>query len=439
MTTFWILAAGLIGLALLFVIPPLLARRAPTTGPAQDELNLAIFRTQLDELDADLADGKLDRTQYNAARRDLERELLHDVSGEAGGAGASHGGGRWAALFLAIAVPASAIGLYLHIGHSEIIPRLQVAGVQPGGLPPGHPASNESPSLDVLVARLAERMEQDPDNVEGWIMLGRSYLAVGRPDQAATALERAYRLAPNQPDVLVSFAQAVAANQGGNLQGRPEELIRAALAADPNNINARFLEGLIAYQADRFSEAATRWQALLALVDPQSEDATELREAVAEARTRAGVGEAAAAASDQAGAAAAAPAAAAVEEASTAPAAEVATSAVTVEVSLAEPLWPKANVNDTVFVYAKAAAGPPMPLAVKQAKVGDLPIRVTLDDSMAMMPAMRLSAFPEVIVGARISRTGLATPQSGDLEGEVGPVTPGQPSPVAVLIDHTRP
>lgn len=435
MTTFWILAAGLIGLALLFVIPPLLARHAPATGPDQDELNLAIFRTQLAELEADLADGKLDRTQYNAARRDLERELLHDVSGAAGDT-ATTGGGRWAALFLAIAVPASAIGLYLHIGHSELIPRLQLAAGQTADLPPGHPAGEERPALDELVARLAQRMEQDPDNVDGWVMLGRSYLAVGRPDEAATALERAYRLAPNQPEVLLSYAQAVAAAQDGVLAGHPEELVRAALAADPNNINARFLEGLVAYQGARFTEAAARWEAVLALVDPQGEDAAELREAIAEARAQAGGGQDDAPSTpESASQAKAGPAATATQPT----AGQAAASMVTVEVSLAEPLWSKANVNDTVFVYAKAAAGPPMPLAVKQAKVGDLPIRVTLDDSMAMMPAMRLSAFPEVIVGARISRSGLATPQSGDFEGEVGPVTPGQPSPVAVLIAHTRP
>jgi len=440
MTTFWILAAGLIGLALLFVIPPLLARRAPSSGPVQDELNLAIFRTQLIELDSDLADGRLDRTQYNAARRDLERELLYDVSGEEASVAASRSGGRWAALFLAIAVPASAIGLYMHLGNSAIIPRLQaIASGETEGLPPGHPATGELPSLDVLVARLAERMAQDPENIEGWMILGRTYLAVGRADQAATALERAYRLAPEQPDVLVAYAQALAAANDGDLRGQPQELIRSALVADPNNVSARFLEGLIAYQAERFSEAAARWQALLTLVDPQSEDAAELREAIAEARAQAGgTGEAPPPAdAEQTGQTAPARSADVPPAAGAAPAAPA--SAVTVEVSLAEPLWPKANINDTVFVYAKAAAGPPMPLAVKQARVADLPIRVTLDDSMAMMPAMRLSAFPEIIVGARISRSGLATPQSGDLEGEVGPVTPGQTSPVAVLINQTRP
>jgi cytochrome c-type biogenesis protein CcmH len=113
---------------------------------------------------------------------------------------------------------------------------------------------------------------------------------------------------------------------------------------------------------------------------------------------------------------------------------------VAVEVALAEPLWTQASVNDTVFVYAKASAGPPMPLAVKQLRVAELPTTVTLDDSMAMMPAMRLSAFPDVIVGARISKTGQATPQSGDLEGEVGPINPtGQTGPVAVVIDQVRP
>jgi cytochrome c-type biogenesis protein CcmH len=130
---------------------------------------------------------------------------------------------------------------------------------------------------------------------------------------------------------------------------------------------------------------------------------------------------------------------AATAEPAAAPTGEAAASTVTVEVSLAEPLWPKANVNDTVFVYAKAASGPPMPLAVKRAKVGDLPIRVTLDDSMAMTPAMRLSSFPQVIVGARISKSGQATPQTGDLEGQSSPLAVADTPQVSVTIDRVRP
>ena len=113
--------------------------------------------------------------------------------------------------------------------------------------------------------------------------------------------------------------------------------------------------------------------------------------------------------------------------------------ALQVEVSLAEPLWREADVNHSLFIYAKAASGPPMPLAVKRLKVADLPVTVTLDDSLAMTPEMRLSNFPQVIVGARISASGQASPQRGDLEGETGPLAPADQPAVKVLIDRARP
>lgn len=109
------------------------------------------------------------------------------------------------------------------------------------------------------------------------------------------------------------------------------------------------------------------------------------------------------------------------------------------EVSLAEPLWPNADVNDSIFIYAKAISGPPMPLAAHRARARDLPLTITLDDSMAMVPAMKLSGFPEVTVGARLSKSGQAMPQRGDLEGEVTPVQPGQADIVKIVIDRVRP
>ncbi len=438
MIIFWILAAGLMGLALLFVVTPLLSGRAPEPAIDQDQLNLAVFRQQLQELEADLAAGNLDQTQYKAARRDLERELLYDVDGKGASSppATTDRGGRVTALVLAVAVPASAIGLYLYIGDNSIIPRLEAAAAGQPTAPAGHPSTpgGEVPPLDVLVQRLAEKMEQNPENLEGWLMLGRTYFAVNEPGKALAALEKAYGLAPQNPEVISSYAQAVASNAGGKLAGRPAELIRAALEIDPDNATARWLDGLVSYQEGEFDAAITRWESILAGLDPEGKDAAELREFIAEARQRGGSAESAP------------PAQAAAEgtpESTTAqetPADPAQTAAgVVVQVALAEPLWPKADQNATLFVYAKAVTGPPMPLAVKRMKVADLPATVTLDDSMAMMPAMRLSNFPEVTVGARISASGQATPQSGDLEGEVSPVKAGRSEPVEVLIDRVRP
>jgi len=425
MINLWIIATGLIGLALLFALPPLLSKRERVEDVDQDELNLAVFRQQIQELDSDLSSGKLDRQQYNAARRDLERELLYDVTGK--DTNVDSGGGRWAAVLIGIAVPTAAISLYLHLGNPTVITRLEAAANGPAS--PTHPGApgGDAPPLEVMVQRLAEKMKQNPENLGGWMMLGRTYFAIGQPKRALNALEKAYDLAPENPDVMVAYAEAIAASNDSKLVGRPAQLIQAALKIDPGHSSARWLAGLVSFQSAEFAQAAEQWDALVAALDPQGEEAAELRRYISEARAKAGQKRAAAVQE------------APIDEDRAAPERTVASASVTVEVSLAEPLWPEANMNDSVFVYAKAVSGPPMPLAAHRARVKDLPLTVTLNDSMAMVSAMKLSGFPEVTVGARISKSGQALPQSGDLEGEMGPVQPGQTETVTVVIDRVRP
>ncbi len=435
MTIFWILVAGLAALALLFVVPPLLTRHEVERAPDQDQLNLALFRQQLQELDADLEAGNLDRGQYQAARRDLERELLHDVAGQ--GAGPAGPGQRapLTALFLALALPAFATWLYVAIGDSAIIPRLELAATNranPAAAGHGAAGGADAASLEVLVERLAAKMEQNPDQLEGWLMLGRTYVALEQPAKGAAALQRALALAPQDPEIMVSLAQALAAAAGGQLAGRPVELITSALAVAPDHATGLWLQGLAAYQAKEFPQAVEHWERLAQGLDPNGEDAAQLRQFIADAREEGGLppGDAptAAPASPMTG-----------QTAATGQDTLAAGPSLQVEVSLAEPLWREADVNQSLFVYAKAASGPPMPLAVKRLKVADLPLTVTLDDSLAMTPEMKLSNFPQVIVGARISPSGQASPQSGDLEGETGPLAPAGQANVKVLIERVRP
>ena len=474
MTIFWTLAAGLAALALLFLVPPLLRTNAVAAeqAPDQDSLNLEVFRQRLAELDGDLAAGNLDQTQYDAAKSDLERELLYDLDRDGGGATVAPQAAPVAtaarapllALALAVLVPATAVLAYLQIGEQEIIPRIEMVaqGGDPSGLPAGHGGNAETPSLDQLTARLAEKLEQNPDNLEGWVMLARTYFATNQPTKALGAMERAYELAPREANVVIGYAEAIAANQDNQLAGRPAELIRTALELEPTNPSARWLDGMLAYQQERFDEAASTWESILGEMDPAGEEAAQMRQMVAEARERAGD----ATMADQPGAASGPPAStpqpATAEEpaspavtqapapskaAAPAPApappvpAAPATQGASIQVSadLAPGLADRVAPGDTVFVFARAAAGPPMPLAVQRFRVADLPVSVTLDDSMAMMPAMRLSAFPEVIVGARVSRAGQAMPQPGDLEGQVGPVAVGAAGAVSVTIDRVRP
>ena len=437
MTIFWILVAGLAGLALLFVIPPLLSRREATTETNQDQLNLDVFRQQLIELDADMAAGKLEKGQYQDARQDLERELLHDVHGQgAPAAPAAPGTAPITALILALVLPAFAVGLYMAIGDSAIIPRLErVAGETAQATGQGHGAADaqQAASLEVMVERLAAKMEENPNQLEGWLMLGRTYVALNQPDKGAAALARALSLAPQNPEVMINLAQALATAANGQLAGRPAELIAAALVIEPKHATGRWLNGLVAYQAGEFPLAVKRWEALALDLDAAGEDASELRQFIADAREQGGLPPANTPTSPSVTPVAAAAAASPAASSQPAPA------AIQVAVSLAEPLKSRANANQSLFIYAKAASGPPMPLAVKRLRVADLPITVTLDDSLAMTPEMRLSNFPRVMVGARISASGQAVPQSGDLEGEIGPVATAENFSLKVVIDHVRP
>lgn len=426
MIIFWVLAAGLTGLALLFIVPPLLRRNTDGEPNAadtidEDQVNLAVFRQQLEELDTDLAAGNLEQAQYDSARHDLEKELLLDIDASPLLPRARKSG-RWAVLALAPAVPLLAVALYFTVGDPGAIAKLDAL---PGTRVPA--VAKELPSMDVLVAKLAERMENDPDNLAGWIMLGRSYMALGRVEDALETYERARRLAPDEPDVLLGYAEVLAKSEGG-LQGRAAELIGAAMELDPSNPNALWMMGLVEFQSGNTARAIELWTKLETLLEPGGEEAAALRGYIAEARQQGDLP--------------------AVEPTAAAPAAEsvaagqaVATTgkSIRVEVSLAAELQAQPAPEDTLFIFARALSGPPMPLAATRLQSRDLPASITLDDGMAMMPQLRLSDFDQVVVGARISRSGNATPQSGDLEGEVRPVTPGQTESVVVVIDRVRP
>ncbi|MBK5939903.1 c-type cytochrome biogenesis protein CcmI [Halochromatium roseum] len=521
MIIFWILAAGLAGLAVLFAVAPLLTP-APTAQDAPDSddteadqalLNLELFKQQLTELDADLSSGKLDQTVYEAARRDLERELLHDL-GDRDPLTAARSidakqrryrlpGPRPTALALLLVVPLAAWVLYGLIGSQALIPQLeQLAASGGAGSSGGHGGGQaELPPLEELVARLEQRLEQEPGNAEGWMMLGRTYFATGDRKRAQAALAQAYKLLPTDPLIVLAYAESIATNNDNQLEGRPAELISEALALEPNNATARWLAAMVAFQRGQFQSAATTWRNLLEQLDPESEDAAELRNLISEAEQRAGLPDAAqqiaqaggvsvpvTAAAEAAGDNASDDAsqgsprqASSGDEVSQGSAAQVhndpgnepgndpgpsngpATSSqpsarasagadaqdrpsdtppeaiqpgVQVSVALATELSGRLPPNTPVFIYAKAAAGPPMPLAVQRATLGDLPVQVRLDDSMAMMPAMQLSNFPQIIVGARVSPSGQAMPRPGDLQGETGPVESTATEPVQVRINQ---
>jgi cytochrome c-type biogenesis protein CcmH len=285
------------------------------------------------------------------------------------------------------------------------VPQAAGAG-QPG-------QGDQMEQIAAMLGKLEDRLKEQPDDAEGWSMLGRSYSVLGRYPEAVQAFKRVVALRANDAPVLAQAladqADATAMAAGRRLAGEPEQLIERALQADPKNLKALALAGTIAFDKQDFARAARLWQDAVAAAEPGSELARNLEGGIAEAQARAG----------QPAASASAPIASA----------GAATSAsVSGRVTLAAALQGRAAPQDTLFVFARAAgssAGPRAPLAILRKQVKDLPITFTLDDSLAMNPALRLSSAKQVIVGARISKSGNPIAQPGDLQGLSPPVDVG--------------
>ena len=283
--------------------------------------------------------------------------------------------------------------------------------------------------MEQAIAQLAAKLKAQPDNAEGWRMLGRSHAVMGQHEQAAAAYRQAAKLLPRDAGVLADLADSLAMVQGAKLSGEPSRLIQQALALDPQHAKALALAGSAAFEAGTFAQARAHWERLLPLVPADSETAQALRGSIAQARSQEG----------GAPSAAAAPATATPGTATTpATSATAAGASVAGSVSLAPALAAKVKPGDTLFIFARAAAGPRMPLAILKHQASELPLSFMLDDSMAMQPQMKLSAFASVVVTARISSSGGATPQTGDLMGQSAAVAPGAQG-VQVVIDQILP
>lgn len=427
MTLFWTSAAGLIVLAVAFIIVPLLRRREYPSISA-DELNLSVFKQQLEELDSDLNAGILDQARYEAARKDLEKELLIDVNGnKVQSATANSRSGRWL-MGVALLIPLMAYGMYSHLGSPDIIPQLaenSSSAAAQGSASPHDQAGEKLPPMEELVKKLAAKLEKQPDNVEGWLMLGRSYMAMNQPGKAIESYERGMQVNAENATLLLAYAEALAQTSGNNFTGKAAELVEKAHQLDKQDPNALWMMGIVAYQEKDFEGAIGHWEQVKVLLGPDNKDLNAVDNAIDEARSQMGLG----------------PKLPSIvqDDKPSQPAASGSEVSIELIVKMDPKLTSKASPDDLVFIYAKAMTGPPMPLAAVRKQVKDLPITVKLDDSMAMMPEMRLSAFSEVAVGARVSKSGNPIAKSGDLEGEIKPVKPGQSGPVMVLIDSVHP
>lgn len=270
---------------------------------------------------------------------------------------------------------------------------------------PGGGAEITFEQIEAMTQKLADRLKQEPNDVEGWTMLGRSYAVLGRHPDAVPAFKQALALKPDDPNLLTDYADALAVVNGRNLEGEPGKLIARALEIDPNHLKALSLAGTAAFLRKDFAGALRHWEKL-AQVAPDSDWLRQIQRGIDEARRQAGLPTPAAQAQAPGAASNAAP-------------------SVSGTVTLAKQLAGKAQPDDTVFVFARAAEGSRVPLAILRKHVKDLPLKFTLDDSMAMSPAAKLSGSSKVIIGARVSKSGGALAQPGDLQGLSAPVDVG--------------
>lgn len=376
---FWLIIAVLVALALLVLLPPLF-KLTPLRTADGEQRNTSIARQQLAELKLQLQNGVLSQDQYEAQYRELQLTLLDDLEGPAPVA-ANPKTGRWVVPIIALAVPLISLFLYGMLGEPQALAKAELI------------ATNQKAADNVanMVAKLIERLKQQPDDLEGWLMLGRSYVYMQQYQNAADVFAELNKRKPNDPAVMLHYADALAMARNGQMAGEPAELVFQALKLLPEDHTALWLAGMAKAEAGDFAQAISYWKKLSGLLPADNESQQQVQKMIQMAEA------------EQQKPQVAASSAAAVD--------------IQVKVMLDDAMKTKVQPQHTVFIYAQAVNGPKMPLAIVRKQVADLPASVVLNDSVAMQPQTHLANFKQLRIVARISKTGNAMSQPGDLLG----------------------
>ena len=394
MTLFLIICALLLSVALLFVVLPLLHNTEKGNKVRRDAVNLGIFRDQIAEMDADLRNGLLTPELHEQGKNELQARLLEEVKpAEGNGNFPPRNPHKMMALWVAILLSLASVGLYWKTGNLDAL------------LP--QTAEFAKARLGNALKELESKIAKNPQDADNLLALARSYTELERYKDAANIYDKLTKVVSNDAQLWAEFADALAMANGQSLAGHPTLLLDTALKLDPENPKALALSGSAAMARSDYPAAIRYWEKVLKLVPKGSEDAKMLEGGIQQARDLVAQGK-----SGKPMAAQHMPAAAGSER-------------ITGTVTLSAKLAEKTSPSDTLFVLARAVKGPKAPLAVMRAQVKDLPLQFTLDDSMAMSPQTKLSNFNQVVVIARVSRSGDAIPQPGDLQGMSAIIKPG--------------
>ena len=387
--TYWLVVCVLLAIAFFIIIPPLWKKREIKQA-GSDQRNIRIARERADDLKQQLESASLTQAQFDEQYAELELTLGDDLD-IAQNESKNASQGRWVAPVILIFVPLFSVLTYLSLGEPDALKKAEIKQTQQAG--------NETQDINAAIAGLAQRLQQNPDNAQDWIMLGRSFKYVEQYRLAANSFEKAYALLGDQPEIMLQYADSLAMANGGKLAGKSTELIFKALDKDPDNVTGLWLGGMAKAEIGDFSQAILYFRKLETILPPGSDSYKQVQKLISTVQAQNG--------------------GAKKVENTVATKNVESTVSIDVQVSLKGELKTRVNSGDTVFVYAKALTGPPMPLAIVRKQVSDLPLSVTLNDAMAMMPAMKLSNFKQVKVMARISKSGTAMQQKGDFIGSV--------------------
>lgn len=419
MILFWTLCAALLLLAVLFVALPLWRKASSDNDVLRDTANLGILRDQATELEVDLRNGLLTQEAYEQGKNELQTRLIEEVKiTEQPAARPPRHPAKVLAIVLAVLLPLFSVLVYSVVGNTDALSPQEAIVADADGV---IHSDEELQRLEKKVKRLSK----DPKD---WWMLARTYTELKRYSEASAAYEHLVNMVPNEPQLWANYADVYAMAHGQTLQNEEvTKLINKALELDSNNITALALSGSAAMERRDYATAITRWQALIDQLEPGSADIEVYRGGLKQASLLL--------AAQPGGKAILAKLSAGKAPEKTA---ENSAAAITGNVSLSPALAGKVAPTDTVFILARAAQGPKMPLAVLRKQVKDLPLKFTLDDSMAMQPQLRLSGFQQVVVVARVSKSGTPMAQSGDLQGLTGTIKPGAKG-LHVVIDTVMP
>ena len=420
---FWLAAGALILLAAVIILWPFLRTAKAANEVKQRELNITIYRQRLAELDQELASGYLNQEQYDSARAELEDNLLTDVElepeEESTKPVTKPRQGLAVLAVSAVVVPAFAIYIYLQVHDPDL---------RPGHLSNAPPATMAMPDLgdlSVMAQQMESRLGDSPEDAEGWIMLGRTYGFMEQYEDAARAFGRAHSILGDEADLNVSYAEHLMLASMGAFTPQANALLDTALELDPNHPNALWLKAISHFQTNNFPVSMELLERLLPLVQGDSESEQVVRSAMDDVR-------------DALRQSSASPAPAPVPAPQTRLESSE-TASIRVQVDLDPALGAELSGEEMVMVFARPVGGPRMPIAVQRVSA-QFPLELVLDASHEMMGGASMAQFDQVEVVARVSKSGMAEVQSGDLEGVAEPVNPTLPDArVQIRIDRVLP